>query len=176
MLSQLLQSFVSRPLHLARPGSLGNATSGGQLRGQRWWVPLCPVAQPRTADPASSANTSQDIHAFAVDPKHQGRGAGAALVQTLIDLGNSNRLPIYLESSPGSQGLYRKMGFWNVPCEIARAVHHVDVLGVEKAVEVPLMVKLPDSMTLSSELKEGKQLDDVYMDWCRQDAEDDNSI
>ncbi|KAK4234192.1 puromycin N-acetyltransferase [Achaetomium macrosporum] len=106
------------------------------------------------------------IHAFAVHPKHQGRGAGAALVQALIDLSESTGLPIYLESSPGSQGLYKKMGFMQVPGEVARVVHEAAVLGTEKDVEVPLMIKLPASITGSSS-ETGKSVEEVYLDWYR---------
>jgi predicted acetyltransferase len=109
--------------------------------------------------------TQQDIHAFAVDPKHQGRGAGAALVQTLIDLGDSTGLPIYLESSAGSQGLYRKMGFMQVPSDVARVVHDAEVLQAEKDVEVPLMIKLPAAATSPLVGEKDKTLEDVYLDW-----------
>ncbi|KAK5657193.1 hypothetical protein OQA88_3251 [Cercophora sp. LCS_1] len=84
------------------------------------------------------------VHAFAVDPKHQGRGAGAALVQALVDLGNASQLPIYLESSPGTEGLYYKMGFRRLPGEMGRIIHSAEALGTEKDVEVPLMMKIAD--------------------------------
>ncbi|KAK3304804.1 acyl-CoA N-acyltransferase [Chaetomium strumarium] len=115
------------------------------------------------------------IHAFAVHPKHQGRGAGAALVQALIDLSDSTGLPIYLESSPGSQGLYRKMGFMQVPGNIARVVHDAEVLGTEEDVEVPLMIKLPASVTASSSEK-GKSVEDVYVQWYWQRGTTDEKV
>ncbi|GAB1312645.1 hypothetical protein MFIFM68171_02855 [Madurella fahalii] len=105
------------------------------------------------------------IHAFAVDPKHQGRGAGAALVQALIDLSDSTGLPIYLESSPGSYGLYKKMGFCRVPEDIAKVVHEAEVLDTEKDVEVPLMIRLPTAVTNSSSGEGRKSVEDVYREW-----------
>ncbi|CCC05503.1 hypothetical protein SMACR_09349 [Sordaria macrospora] len=83
------------------------------------------------------------VHAIAVDPKHQGRGAGAMIVKELINLSNDSNLPIYLESSASAEGLYKKMGFVRVPEESARVVHSKSVLGTETDVEVPLMIKTP---------------------------------
>ncbi|KAK3936780.1 hypothetical protein QBC46DRAFT_394186 [Diplogelasinospora grovesii] len=80
------------------------------------------------------------VHAFAVDPKHQGRGAGAALVKALIALSDQSNLPIYLESSPPTEGLYAKLGFQRLKESV---IHDAAVLGTDKDVEVPLMVKLP---------------------------------
>jgi hypothetical protein len=85
-------------------------------------------------------------------------------VQALIDLSDSTGLPIYLESSPASQGLYRKMGFMQVPGHIARVVHDAQVLGTEKDVEVPLMIKLPASIT-GAPSEKGKSVEDVYLEW-----------
>lgn len=84
-----------------------------------------------------------DVHAIAVDPKHQGRGAGAMIVKELINLSNDSNLPIYLESSASAEGLYKKMGFVRVPEESARVIHSKSVLGTETDVEVPLMIKTP---------------------------------
>ncbi|KAK3493465.1 hypothetical protein B0T13DRAFT_52676 [Neurospora crassa] len=83
------------------------------------------------------------VHAIAVDPKHQGRGAGAMIVKQLVSLSNDSNLPIYLESSASAEGLYKKMGFVRVPKEKASVVHSKEVLGTETDVEVPLMVKTP---------------------------------
>ncbi|KAL2127371.1 hypothetical protein VTI74DRAFT_10837 [Chaetomium olivicolor] len=84
------------------------------------------------------------IHAFAVNPKHQGRGAGAALVQALIDLGDGTGLPIYLESSPGSQGLYRKLGFLQVPGNI-----------------------LPTAVAGQASHEKGESIEQMYKEWYR---------
>ncbi|KAK3491176.1 uncharacterized protein B0T23DRAFT_421464 [Neurospora hispaniola] len=83
------------------------------------------------------------VHAIAVDPKHQGRGAGAMIVKQLVNLSNDSNLPIYLESSASAEGLYKKMGFVRVPKEKASVVHSKEVLGTETDVEVPLMIKTP---------------------------------
>ncbi|KAL0471192.1 hypothetical protein QR685DRAFT_525702 [Neurospora intermedia] len=83
------------------------------------------------------------VHAIAVDPKHQGRGAGAMIVKQLVHLSNDSNLPIYLESSASAEGLYKKMGFVRVPKEKASVVHSKEVLGTETDVEVPLMIKTP---------------------------------
>ncbi|KAK4163100.1 acyl-CoA N-acyltransferase [Cladorrhinum sp. PSN259] len=86
------------------------------------------------------------IHAFAVDPEYQGRGAGSALIQATIDLGNSTNLPIYLESSPAAEPVYAKKGFRRIPADIAQVVHEAAVLGTDYDVEVPLMVRLPQGV------------------------------
>ncbi|KAK1751076.1 puromycin N-acetyltransferase [Echria macrotheca] len=85
------------------------------------------------------------VHAFAVEPSHQARGAGAALVKAIVDLGNNSRLPIYLESSPGSEKLYQRMGFRRLPGEMGKVVHCAELLGTEQDVEVPLMMRVPDA-------------------------------
>ncbi|GLF96896.1 GNAT family N-acetyltransferase [Streptomyces yaizuensis] len=47
-----------------------------------------------------------------VDPAHQGRGRGAALMRPVLDRCDRDGLPAYLEaSSPRSRELYRRLGF-----------------------------------------------------------------
>ncbi|RFU78998.1 apoptosis-inducing factor [Trichoderma arundinaceum] len=79
-------------------------------------------------------------HVIGIDPKHQGRKAGALLVQWGIDLGERAGLPVYFESSPSTVGLYKKMGFELLDEKI---IHKAEVLGTEEDIEVPLMVKMP---------------------------------
>ncbi|POR34791.1 Acyl-CoA N-acyltransferase [Tolypocladium paradoxum] len=81
-------------------------------------------------------------HVIAVDPNHQGRKAGALLVQWGIDMGELIGLPVYFESSPSTVNLYKKMGFELLPEKI---VHKAEVLGTETDIEVPLMVKMPSA-------------------------------
>ena len=83
-----------------------------------------------------------DCHVIAVDPKHQGRKAGALLCKWAFDLSESSRLPVYFESSPSTVGLYIKMGFELLEEKI---VHKAEVLGTETDIEVPLMVKMPSA-------------------------------
>ncbi|GJN67697.1 GCN5-related N-acetyltransferase (GNAT) domain-containingprotein [Purpureocillium lilacinum] len=98
------------------------------------------------------------VHVIAVDPKHQGRKAGALLVQWGIQMGELAGLPVYFESSPSTVNLYKKMGFEVLPEKI---VHKAEVLGTESDIEVPLMVKLPSSA-------KGMTFDE----WRRQGASD----
>ncbi|KJK78709.1 hypothetical protein H634G_06085 [Metarhizium anisopliae BRIP 53293] len=79
-------------------------------------------------------------HVIAVDPQHQGRKAGQLLVQWGMQMGELAGLPLYFESSPSTVNLYKKMGFELLPEKI---VHKAEVLGTEKDIEVPLMVKMP---------------------------------
>ncbi|KFA67794.1 hypothetical protein S40285_04511 [Stachybotrys chlorohalonatus IBT 40285] len=81
-------------------------------------------------------------HVIGVDPKYQGRKAGALLVQWGIELGEKASLPVYFESSPSTVGLYKKMGFQELDEKI---VHKAATLGTETDIEVPLMVKMPSS-------------------------------
>ena len=83
-----------------------------------------------------------DCHVIAVDPKYQGRKAGALLVQWGVDIGEATGLPVYFESSPSTVNLYRKMGFEVLPEEI---VHKAENLGTEADIEVPLMVRMPSA-------------------------------
>ncbi|KAI0535129.1 putative GNAT family acetyltransferase [Xylaria digitata] len=81
-------------------------------------------------------------HVIAVDPKYQGRRAGAAFCEWALDLGNKTNLPVYFESSPSTVNLYKKIGF-----ELLREtiVHKAEVLGTDTDIEVPLMVKMPSA-------------------------------
>lgn len=107
--------------------------------------------------------TATDIHAFAVDPKHQGKGAGSALVQAIVDLGNTIGLPIYLEATPTSENVYFRKGFRRIPAEIAQVVHEAAVLGTKEDVEVPLMVKLPQGVY--GVKVDGRKLGEVWAEW-----------
>ncbi|KAK4656366.1 hypothetical protein QC762_311210 [Podospora pseudocomata] len=103
------------------------------------------------------------IHAFAVDPKHQGKGAGSTLVQAIVDLGNTIGLPIYLEATPTSENVYFRKGFRRVPAEIAQVVHEAAVLRTKEDVEVPLMVKLPQGVY--GVKVDGRKLGEVWAEW-----------
>ncbi|KAI1124877.1 putative GNAT family acetyltransferase [Nemania abortiva] len=81
-------------------------------------------------------------HVIAVDPKYQGRRAGAAFCEWALDVGNRSSLPVYFESSPSTVDLYKKMGFELLPETI---VHEAEVLGTATDIEVPLMVKMPSA-------------------------------
>ncbi|KAG9237422.1 acyl-CoA N-acyltransferase [Amylocarpus encephaloides] len=80
------------------------------------------------------------VHVVAVDPKNQGRKAGAALVQWGIDLGEQSGVPVYFESSPTTIGLYEKMGWHRLKETV---VHKADVLGTEEDITVPLVIRFP---------------------------------
>lgn len=90
--------------------------------------------------PTNSTRLSSDCHVIGIDPRHQGRKAGALLVQWGLDLGERAGLPVYFESSPSTVGLYKKMGFELLDEKIT---HKAEVLGTEQDIEVPLMVKMP---------------------------------
>ncbi|KAL1958744.1 hypothetical protein VTO42DRAFT_3863 [Malbranchea cinnamomea] len=79
-------------------------------------------------------------HVMAVDPKHQGRKAGAALLRWGMDLSERTGLPIYFESSPSTVRMYEKAGFERLEETI---VHKAEVMGTDSDIEVPLMVRMP---------------------------------
>ncbi|KAJ2899395.1 hypothetical protein MKZ38_003067 [Zalerion maritima] len=79
-------------------------------------------------------------HVIGVSPAHQGRKAGALLIQWGLEVGEKAGLPVYFESSPSTVKLYERMGFETLPEKI---VHKAETLGTPKDVEVPLMVKMP---------------------------------
>jgi hypothetical protein len=57
-----------------------------------------------------------------------------------IDLCDRCGLPLYLESSPTTMPLYKKMGFTILKEKI---VHKKEVLNTDADIEVPLMVRMP---------------------------------
>lgn len=77
---------------------------------------------------------------MAVDPIHQGRKAGAALLNWGIELGERTGLPVYFESSPSTVKMYEKMGFERLEETI---VHEAALMGTEEDIVVPLMVRMP---------------------------------
>nr|KMM69654.1 hypothetical protein CPAG_05968 [Coccidioides posadasii RMSCC 3488] len=79
-------------------------------------------------------------HVIGVDPKHQGRKAGAALVRWGIDLSEQTGLPVYFEASPSTVKMYEKMGFETLKETI---VHRAEDLGIKEDITVPLMVRMP---------------------------------
>ncbi|KAH7018506.1 uncharacterized protein B0I36DRAFT_395368 [Microdochium trichocladiopsis] len=81
-------------------------------------------------------------HVMGVVPEYQGRHAGRALLEFAIFTANQLCLPLYFESSPTTVGLYKKLGFEELP---ERIVHKAEVLGIEQDIEVPLMVRMPAS-------------------------------
>lgn len=81
-----------------------------------------------------------DVHVIAVDPKHQGRGAGAAWCQWGVQFADSVGLPLYFEASPSTYKLYEKMGYETLSEKI---VHSAELMGLPTSIEVPLMVKMP---------------------------------
>ncbi|KAK5629193.1 hypothetical protein RRF57_004908 [Xylaria bambusicola] len=85
---------------------------------------------------------------MAVDPRHQGRKAAAALYELVLELGEKINLPVYFESSPSVVNLYKKVGFQLLSDTV---VHKAEVLGTEKDIQVPLMVRMPSKAGISFE-------------------------
>ncbi|KXH63450.1 acetyltransferase [Colletotrichum salicis] len=79
-------------------------------------------------------------HVIAVDPKHQGRGAGALWCKWGAELSDSLGLPLYFESSPSTYKLYEKMGYETLDEKI---VHSAELMEQPEDTVVPLMVKMP---------------------------------
>ncbi|TDZ25412.1 putative acyltransferase SID5 [Colletotrichum orbiculare MAFF 240422] len=79
-------------------------------------------------------------HVIAVKPEHQRRGAGALLTKWGLAMAELAGLPVYLESSEEGFPLYQRLGFEVLDDKI---VHRAGLVGAEKDVEVPLMVKMP---------------------------------
>ncbi|PKS12364.1 hypothetical protein jhhlp_001664 [Lomentospora prolificans] len=87
-------------------------------------------------------------HVIAIEPKHQGRKAGALICKWGAEMAEAWQLPLYFEASPSSVGLYEKMGFQKLPDTI---VHKKEVLGTAEDVQVPLMVIMPKSIGMTFE-------------------------
>ncbi|KAH8885539.1 hypothetical protein GQ53DRAFT_356382 [Thozetella sp. PMI_491] len=82
------------------------------------------------------------VHVIGVDPRHQGRKAGAAIVKWGIDICEQTKLPVYFEASPTTVGLYEKLGYNRLRDSI---VHKAETLGTEADIVVPLMVRMPSA-------------------------------
>ncbi|SPO02444.1 uncharacterized protein DNG_05117 [Cephalotrichum gorgonifer] len=95
-------------------------------------------------------------HVIAVDPKHQGRKAGAMICKWGADMAEACRLPLYFEASPSTVGLYKKMGFQVLSNKV---VHGAGALEMAEDVEVPLMVMMP------------KALGDNFEEWREETAD-----
>ncbi|KAJ4328318.1 hypothetical protein N0V84_001189 [Fusarium piperis] len=80
------------------------------------------------------------VHVIAVDPKHQGRKAGALLCQYGIEQAERFQIPMYFESSPTTLGLYKKVGFKELEKQV---VHKAEDLGTPEDVVVPLCIRMP---------------------------------
>ncbi|KAJ3958566.1 hypothetical protein N0V92_004839 [Colletotrichum tropicale] len=81
-------------------------------------------------------------HVIAVRPEHQRRGVGALLTKWGLDMAELAGLPVYLESSPVGYPLYQRLGFETLDDKV---VHRAALVGKEKDVEIPLMVKMPSN-------------------------------
>ncbi|KAF4776594.1 acetyltransferase [Colletotrichum scovillei] len=81
-------------------------------------------------------------HIIAVKPEHQRKGVGALLTKWGLDMAELAGLPVYLESSEEGFGLYKRLGFEVLQDKI---VHRGGLVGKDKDVEVPLMVKMPSA-------------------------------
>lgn len=88
----------------------------------------------------------QDTHVIAIEPKHQGRKAGALICKWGVEMAEAWQLPLYFEASPSSVGLYEKMGFQKLNETI---VHKKEVLGTPEDIQVPLMVIMPRSLGMT---------------------------
>ncbi|KAJ3462480.1 hypothetical protein MRS44_007266 [Fusarium solani] len=80
------------------------------------------------------------VHVIAVDPKHQGRKAGALLCQYGIEQAERLQIPMYFESSPTTLGLYKKVGFEELKKQV---IHAAEDLGTPEDVVVPLCIRMP---------------------------------
>jgi GNAT superfamily N-acetyltransferase len=116
---------------------------------------LCKRLWSRTP-PGLLMQTIVDCHVIAVDPKHQGRKAGALLCQMGLDLCDQAGIPLYFEASPSTVGLYEKMGFQRLKETI---VHKAEVLGTPEDIEVPLVVRMPNGTSWEEYQAAGKTAD-----------------
>lgn len=89
------------------------------------------------------ADNPADLASIAVHPEHQHRGAGSLLLQWGVNIAEQFDIPIYTEASKSGYGLYEKMGFERLTH--VRLIHPADVIGGDEDVEIPLVVRLPNS-------------------------------
>lgn len=62
------------------------------------------------------------------------------MIEWGIELSNETGLPIYIEASPSTYLLYRRMGFEILP---EKVIHKGEVIGTPNDIEVPLMAYMP---------------------------------
>ncbi|KAK8143181.1 hypothetical protein G3M48_007603 [Beauveria asiatica] len=78
-----------------------------------------------------------DCHVIAIDPQHQGRKAGALIVQWGINLGEQ---PSILSRRRPPSACTRR---WASRCLRSKIVHEAALFGADKDIVVPLMVRMP---------------------------------
>ncbi|KZL79791.1 gnat family acetyltransferase [Colletotrichum incanum] len=72
-----------------------------------------------------------------VDPKHQKKGVGAKLLQTIIEISDAERIPTFLVASAEGYNLYKRLGFqdlgtWTIDNDYwsKKIVQHEQKLGI----------------------------------------------
>ncbi|KAI1136968.1 acyl-CoA N-acyltransferase [Hypoxylon sp. FL0543] len=60
------------------------------------------------------ANEKLALSILCTDPAYRGRGIGAALIKSVLDLADDEGLPAYVEAMPKAVPLYRRQGFVEV--------------------------------------------------------------
>ncbi|KAM3557367.1 hypothetical protein MY1884_004568 [Beauveria asiatica] len=88
------------------------------------------------ADEMGALNAA-DCQVIAIDPQHQGRKAGALIVQWGISLGEQ---PSILSRRRPPSACTRR---WASRCLRSKIVHEAALFGADKDIVVPLMVRMP---------------------------------
>lgn len=84
--------------------------------------------------------THTDCHVIAVNPKYQGKGIGTRLTQWGVDVAEQLNVPVYLEATDKSVGVYRRLGFR----VLERAVRiKAELMDAEQDADAPLMARMP---------------------------------
>lgn len=88
----------------------------------------------------SSLLMCADCHVIAVNPKYQGKGIGTMLTKWGVDVAEQLNVPVYLEATDKSVGVYRRLGFRLLEKTVRIKAELMDT---EKDAEAPLMAKMP---------------------------------
>ena len=87
-------------------------------------------------DPFSNFPERWHLHVLAVDPQYQRQGIGSKLVQGVLELAQSENVPITLNASQKGQLLYRQMGFKDVRVDrVAEGVEGMAMIRMPVPVE-----------------------------------------
>lgn len=100
--------------------------------------------------------TCTDCHVIAVNPKYQGKGIGTMLTRWGVNIAEQLHVPVYLEATDKSVGVYCRLGF-RVLEKTVRI--KAELMDAEKDSNAPLMARMPscaDGIAFEDWVKQGR--------------------
>lgn len=98
------------------------------------------------SQPCGLKLTSSDCHVIAVEPQYQRKGIGKLLMKWGIDMAEQLSVPLYLEATDRSIGLYKKLDFEKLDQGVILSPF---VTKKAEDIEAPLMIRMPSNSAVS---------------------------